>query len=149
MQWWFLVGLACAAGLSNPIQSAANAALHKALSQNILVVLAIYGVALGGLAVLSPFLGVSVRGLGGRLSGVPWWAWTAGLCNLLFILASATATKQIGSATFTVVALVSAVVLSILLDQFGIMGLEQRPATMLRIVGGALAVAGVVMVARF
>ena len=102
-----------------------------------LTVLAIYLVALVALAVLAPLLGLSVRGVGQRIAVVPWWAWVGGVCNLIFVVAGAVATRRIGSATFTIVTLVCAVLLSLLLDQLGIMGLEQRPATALRLLGGA------------
>ena len=45
--------------------------------------------------------------------------------------------------------LVTAVVLSIALDQFGLLGLELRPAPWPRLLGGAIAIAGVVLVARY
>jgi transporter family-2 protein len=146
---WLLVGLAALAGLSNPVQSAANAGLNKALGQPVVAAFAIYGVALLGLLVLAPFVGLSLRGVGGRFATVPWWAWAGGLCNALFVIAGAVVTKQIGSASFTVIVLVSAVLLSILLDQFGLMGLERHPVSLLRLLGGALAVVGVVLVSRF
>ena len=146
---WLLVGLAALAGLTNPIQSAANAGLNKALGQVVLSALVIYGVALLALLVLSPFLGVSSRGLGQRIASVPWWAWLGGLCNLTFVLAGALATKKIGSASFTILSLVCAVLVSLLLDQLGVLGLEHRPATLLRLLGGGLAVAGVVLVSLF
>lgn len=140
--------LAVMAGLSNPIQSAANAGLNKAVGP-VLAAFTVYAVAIGGLICLAPFLGLSLRDAGGRFAAVPWWAWVGGLCNVTFVLAGALATKQIGSAAFTVTTLTCAVLLSILLDKLGIMGLEARPITALRLLGGLLAVGGVVLVARF
>jgi bacterial/archaeal transporter family-2 protein len=144
----FLFALAALAGLSNPIQSAANAGLNKALGPA-LTGFVVYTVAVGGLLCLSPFLGLSLRDAGSRFAAVPWWAWVGGLCNVTFVLAGALATKQIGSAAFTVTTLTCAVVLSIVLDKFGIMGLDERPITTLRLLGGALAIGGVVLVANF
>ena len=146
---WLLVGLTILAGLGNPIQSAANSGLHKAVGDVVLSALLIYAVAILGILVLSPLLGLSLRGLGHRIVAVPWWGWLGGLCNLAFVAAAAVATKRIGSATFTIVTLVCAVVLSIVMDQFGIMGLEHRPATVLRLLGGAFAITGVALVALF
>ncbi len=144
-----LIGLAALAGLGNPIQSAANAGMHKGIGQVVLTSLLIYLVAIIGVLLLSPFLGLSFRGVGQRIATLPWWAWLGGLCNLAFVASAAVATKRIGSATFTIVTLVCAVILSILLDQFGVLGLEHRPATALRLIGGALAIIGVILVALF
>ena len=80
---------------------------------------------------------------------MPWWAYSGGLCNLLFVLAGAIATRKIGSAAFTVTVLTCAIILSILLDSFGALGLEVHALTWQRAVGGALAIGGVVLVSLF
>lgn len=141
-----LIGLAVLAGLSNPIQSAANAALNKAMQQVIPAALTIYAVAIVGLLCCAPFLGLSLRDLGPRFGAIPWWAWVGGLCNALFVLAAALATQRVGSAVFTVTAACCAVVLSIILDWGGIMGLHQHPLSVLRLLGGAMAIGGIVLV---
>lgn len=141
-----LVGLAVMAGLSNPFQSAANAGLNKALGQVVPAALVIYAVALCSLLLCAPFLGLSFRGFAGRAAGAPWWVWVGGLCNMMFVLAAALATQQIGSAVFTVTAACCAVVTSIALDRLGVMGLHQHPVTLLRLLGGAMAVGGIVLV---
>ena len=143
---YLLIGLAALAGLSNPIQSAANAALNKSLQQVIPAALTIYAVAICSLLVCAPFLGFSVRDLGPKWAAAPWWAWLGGICNALFVLAAALATQRVGSAVFTVTAACCAVVLSILLDRAGIMGLQQHPITLLRLLGGAMAIGGIILV---
>ncbi len=143
---FLLVGLAALAGLSNPIQSAANSALNKSLQQVIPAALAIYGVAICCLLLCAPFLGLSLRDVGPKIGATPWWAWLGGICNAIFVLAAALATQRIGSAVFTVTAACCAVVLSIALDRAGIMGLQQHPLNLLRLLGGALAVGGIVLV---
>jgi len=143
---WLLYPLAVLAGLSNPVQSASNAGLNKTLGQVVLAALVIYGVALAGLLACAPFLGVSLRGVGGKLAEAPWWAWVGGLCNLCFVLTAALCTQKIGSAMFTVTVACSAVVLSIVLDRFGVMGLEEHPITWMRLLGGAMAVGGIALV---
>jgi len=143
-----LFGLAVLAGLSNPIQSAANAGLNKALGI-IPAVLVIYAVALLGLLLVGPLLGLSLRDLGGRLAHVPWWAWVGGVCNLCFVLAASISTQRIGSGAFTVTQASCAIVLSLLLDRLGVMGLHPHPLSALRVLGGAMAVGGIVLVSLF
>ena len=146
----FLIAIAALAGLVIPIQSAANAQLTKGLGQVVVSALAIYVVALFGLLLCTPFLGVSLRGLGPKATGLPWWAWIGGLCNLAFVLVAALTTQRIGAATFTVTITSAAVILSIALDHFGLLGLPQHPASWLRAAAGAcLAVGGVVLVSLF
>ena len=148
MQFLF-VGLAMLAGLSNPIQSAANAALNKALGHPLIAASVIYAIALTGLLLCGLITGLPLRGAGARFAGIPWWAYAGGLCNLVFVLAGATATQKIGSAAFTVTTLVTAVILSIILDKYGLLGLPMREATWPRLVGAVLAIGGVTMVSLF
>ena len=146
-------GLALLAGLSNPLQSAANAALNKGFKQPLAAAVVVYAVALAGLAlcVLAGwvFFGTTVRGMAGRLTTLPPWAFLGGLCQLTFTLAAAVATQRIGSAAFTVTVLVVAVALSVVLDAYGLMGLPLHPASWPRLLGAALAIVGVVLVSAF
>ena len=48
---------------------------------------------------------------------------------------------------FTVTAACCAIVLSIFLDRFGILGLDVHPLSLLRLLGGGMAVGGIVLVA--
>lgn len=141
--------LAVAAGLSNPIQSAANAALNKGTGQPVLSGLVIYAVAVAGLLLASTVLGLSFRDLGQRLGGLPWWAFVGGLCNVLFVLAGSVGTRAIGSAAFTVTVAVLAIALSLVLDAFGLMGLAVHAISWQRLLGAGLAMIGVVLVSVF
>ncbi len=125
---YLLYILAVVAGLSVPVQSAANSALNKGLGQVAAVLLVVYGVALLGLLASLPFLSLSLGAAFQKASALPWWAYVGGLCNLLFVIAAATATQKIGSAAFTVTTLVFAVVLSVALDHFGLLGLAKHEA---------------------
>ena len=142
-------GLAFLAGLSNPIQSAANAALNKASGNPVVTAACIYGVAIATLAIVAAIWGFPLRESLAKATDAPWWAWIGGACGLVFVFAGALATKQIGAGPFTVTTLVTAVVLSIALDHFGLLGLDQHAAGWPRLVGGALAIAGVVLVGLF
>lgn len=137
------------AGISNPLQSASNAELFKRTSAPLVAALLVYAIGAGVLLLASPFLGLPVRASLTKLHGAPWWLAIGGLCNVTFLLASPTITKKLGSGTFTTLVVVSAAVTSVLLDQFGLLGLEQRALTPGRGIGVALAVAGVFLIARF
>ena len=142
-----LIALAVLAGVTNPVQSAANAGLHKALGQVLPAILCIYAIAFVALLLCAPFLGISFRGLGAKAAEAPWWAWLGGLCNLLFVLTASVATQKLGSAVFTVTAACVAVILSLALDRFGLLGLAPHPLTWVRILGGFMAVGSIVLVA--
>lgn len=140
---------AIVAGISNPLQSGSNSELLKRMDAPIVAALTVYLIGATCLLLAIPFLGLPVRSAIGRLHGAPWWIGIGGLCNVTFLLVSLTVTKQLGSGTFTTLVVVSAVITSVILDHFGLLGLAMRPLTALRGVGCGLAVAGIVLIARF
>ena len=148
MPWLF--GLfAVLAGISNPIQSGSNSALNKAVGAPVVAASIVYLVGVVCLAACVPFLGFGARGLGLKLQSLPWWAFVGGICNALFLMSTLLVTKRLGSATFTTIVVIAAVITSLALDHFGLLGFDVRRATLLRMVGGALAASGVVLIAAF
>ena len=146
---WILGFFAVLAGISNPLQSASNSALNKAVDSPVLSALIVYAVGVLCLSACIPFLGLALRGNGGKLIGLPWWAFIGGICNALFLMCMFLITKKLGSAIFTTAVVIAAVVTSLGLDHFGLMGFPVRLATPLRLVGGFLAICSVVMIAVF
>ncbi len=57
--------------------------------------------------------------------------------------------QKLGSGVFTGLSITAAIVVSVVLDQLGIVGLKQHSASPLRIGGCALMIAGLWLVARF
>ena len=137
------------AGISNPLQSRSNSALQKSLQAPIVSALFVYAVGTVCLLLCIPFFGLPMRDSLGKLTQVPWWVFIGGACNALFLVCTLLVTKRLGSATFTTIVLIAAMVTSLLLDNYGLLGFEVRQATALRLGGGALAIGSVVMVALF
>jgi transporter family-2 protein len=81
-----------------------------------------------------------------RAIAAPWWVWLGGICNAIFVLAAAVATQKIGSGVYTVIIACSAVILSMVLDQFGLLGLHQHSLSLMRLLGGMLALSGIALV---
>lgn len=121
----------------------------KSLQEPVVSALVVYLIGAACLALCVPFLGLGARPAMSRLGSVPWWAYIGGICNALFLMCTLLVTKKLGSATFTTIVVISAVVTSIALDHFGLMGFEVREASLLRLVGAGLAVVGVVLIAVF
>ena len=146
---WLLSAFAVLAGISNPLQSGSNSALLKATSAPVVAAFIVY--AIGSICLLAciPFLGFPLRETTAKLAGVPWWAFIGGICNAVFLMATLLVTKKLGSATFTTLVVVSAVITSLTLDNYGLLGFEVRTATWLRVLGGALAAGGVLLIALF
>lgn len=144
---FFVYIIAILAGLANPFQSATNAELNKNLGQPLWAGLVVYASGFLGLLLIQFITREPVPA--GQVGGVVWWAWLGGLISLGPTLAGVTLTQKLGSGTFTGLSLTAAMACSLLLDQFGLVGLRQHSASPWRIVGCAMMVGGIWLVAKF
>lgn len=143
---WFLALIALAAGAANPFQSATNAELNKQLGQPLWAALAVYATGLAGLLLVQALVR---QPFPGSVQQVSWWAWTGGLISLASTVAGLMLAQKLGSGLFTGLTLTASLLTSVLLDQFGLLGMKQHTASPGRLVGCALLVGGVWLVARF
>jgi bacterial/archaeal transporter family-2 protein len=93
---------------------------------------------------------VARRGLGGVLDGfhVPPWMWVGGIMGAIVVTTISYAPNHIG--TFATIGLLIAgqLVAGVLIDAFGLFGLERIPLTAARVVGLVLLVGGSILVLK-
>ena len=145
---FLLVPLALLAGVLNTVQSGANATLAKGLGQPIAAALA---VTLGNVAVYmvaALFVGLRWPGLG-RAAQLPWWAWTGGICGAAYVLAVLFFAEKLGAAVFTGCTVTAAILTSVALDHFGLVGFKEHAFNVWRGLGVLLLLAGVGLISRF
>ena len=143
-----MILFAVLAGLTNPFQSAANAQLNKQVMQPVWVATWTY---VSGLLVLlviqafrrEPLPGASVIGQ------LPWWAWMGGFVSIFGTMGGLLLAQKLGSGIFTGANVTAAVVCSLVLDHFGLVGFKQHTASPMRMAGAALMIGGLWLVARF
>ena len=144
----FGVAVAILAGLLNAVQAGTNGTLGKQIGQ-FQAGLVVFTTSL----VIFTLLGTVSGRLGwpgmDRISAVPWWAWCGGLLGSLFVLAQLFVAQSLGSAVFMSIIVTAAVVMSLALDHFGLVGFEQHSINTGRVVGGLLMIAGVGLIALF
>ena len=139
--------IALLSGVANPFQSATNAELNKQLQQPLWAGLAVYATGLAGIALIQVFVRQPLPA--GAAHQVPWWAWTGGLISIASTLAGLMLAQKLGSGLFTGLSLTASVIASVLLDQFGLLGMKQHTASPGRLAGCGLLVAGIWLVAKF
>lgn len=144
---WFAYVVSLLAGAANPLQSATNGELNKQLHQPIWAGIVVYATGLLGMLVLQLFTRQPVPMDG--VAGVSWWAWLGGLISVASTLAGLTMVHKLGSGVFTGLSITASLVVSVVLDHFGLLGLERHPAGIGRLAGCCLLVGGVWMVSRF
>lgn len=134
-------------GAATALQAPTNAKLMGAVGSPVNAALISFAVGTAGLAVLALFLQAKPDMAAAR--ALPWYAWVGGLYGAIFVVAAAWGVPRLGVATTITLMVAGQLLLSILLDHFGVMGVPKQPLNLGRMAGVALVVAGVVMVRRF
>ncbi len=143
---WFAFLIALLAGAANPFQSATNGQLNKQFQQPVWAGIAVYATGLVGMLIVQAFVRQPLPAL--HLGSVSWWAWLGGLISIASTMAGLILVQKMGAGTFTCLSISAALVISVVLDQFGLVGLKQHTASSGRLIGCALLVAGVWLVNR-
>ena len=148
MTWLLLLPMALAAGMALPTQFAINTQLRSVVGGPVLA--AGISFIVGTIVLLGATLVMrrSVPDLAPIL-GAPWWMYTGGLLGAGFVLASVILTPRLGAATTIGLFLTGQVIASIIIDHFGLFRVAVQEATLPRLLGALLIVAGVFLVQRF
>ena len=134
------------AGAATALQAPINARLATAVGSAVnaaLVSFAVGTVALIGLALVfhvKPDLAAT--------RALPWYAWIGGLCGVVFVIAATWGVPRLGVATTITLMVAGQLVLSLVLDHFGAFGAPRQPINLMRILGVAMVVGGVLLVRR-
>lgn len=147
---FLLYAAALLGGAATNVAVGMNQTLAKTFAEHRLLA----ALVIQGIGVLAVFLvalfggGFSARPGNGALAGVPWWAWAGGAVQALTLFSVLVAAGASGAALFSALTVTGGTITAVLLDHFGLLGFEQRDATLWRIGGCALLVAGTVLVAK-
>ncbi|MGW7774252.1 DMT family transporter [Pseudomonas machongensis] len=137
--------IALLAGAAVPFQAGSNAALGRLLGHPLWAA----GVSLlVSLMMLMPAL-LLMRAPMPQLQNLaqaPWWAWLGGVAGVIYITAALVLTPRLGAAGFIVCVIAGQVLSSLLIDQFGLMGLPEKPVNLPRLLGVAMIVGGMLVV---
>ena len=134
--------LALLAGGGMAIHAGANAELARWAGTPILGALLSFAV---GTVILIALVAIQHRPLPSlaRLGGAPWWAWLGGFIGSAYIIFANIAVPRLGVAAFAAAAVAAQMLVALLVDRFGLLGVTERAITPGRAVGAVLLVAGV------
>jgi transporter family-2 protein len=136
------VGAGCLVGMQAPI----NARLGKALGT---VQAATFSFLVGTAVLL--LVATFVRGGLGTLAQVgrvPWWALVGGLLGAVYVTVALVAVRTLGASGLTAVVITGQLVISVVIDRFGLLGVAKQHIGPSRVIGLVLLVSGVVLVVR-
>ena len=140
--------LALVIGASVVVQASINGELRVLVGDP-------YRTALISTTVSSLFLfGVSVVAYGrpypdrSVFTGAPWWMWAGGILGAIYVAAAALLVATLGSAVMFTLIILGQLIMAVVMDHYGMIGLDKHPVTAPRIIGIALVLSGVVLVRR-
>jgi transporter family-2 protein len=142
--------LAILAGGMLPVQGVVNSQLGRVLDNVVLATLISFIV--GSLTLLVVFLlrnNWSTRSSLHGLREAPPMLYIGGVLGAIYVTAVAALIPKIGVANTMIAVILGQVLLSLLLDHLGILGLEVREITLSRFLGASLVVLGLVLVVKF
>jgi transporter family-2 protein len=85
---------------------------------------------------------------GAVIARLPWWAWSGGLFGAIFIGLAIVLIPKLGGAAFIALLVTGQMVAALAFDHYGWLGVAQRPIDLVRVIGVALLIGGVVLIRR-
>lgn len=134
-------------GVLIAIQGPINATLGRALGSSVNASLVSFLV--GTIALMLIALALHATPNAAAARALPWWAWLGGLCGAVFVTAATFAAPRLGVATMLTLAIASQLIAAIALDHTGAFGLARHSASVGRVFGVVLVIAGAIIVRKF
>lgn len=145
LHWAGLLILAVIAGAVVPFQSALNANLGRGLGHPLWATLASLLVSIAVLLPVILALRLPLPSLGFAAKAPLWW-WAGGAFGVCFISLALMLLPKLGASGFIALAMAGQILASLVLDHFGLFGLEERQLTTPRVLGALLLIGGVVLI---
>ena len=143
-----LLGAALIAGAVVPFQSGSNAMLGRMLGHPLWATVTSLSVSLLAVIPLLLLFRAPLPKLA-EAAQAPWWVWTGGLSGVMFITAALLITPRLGATGFMISAIAGQILVAMLIDHFGLMGLPIKEVSLGRVVGVVMIFAGVMVVQKF
>ncbi|MEO6329845.1 MAG: DMT family transporter [Ginsengibacter sp.] len=143
----FLV-VALLAGALLPIQAALNSKMGKSINNPIAA--AFISFAVGTLALFF-YLLITRQAFhfSTAYKQAPWYAWFAGILGTFYVVASIIILPRLGVALAFSLVVFGQLLISLLMDHFGLLGVEIRTINFYRILGVLFLIAGVILIRKF
>lgn len=138
--------LVVAAGTAIGAQAPINGALSRSIGtwQATTVNFAV------GLALLLVIVAVAGGGYGGfgEIGAAPWWSLLGGACGVAIVSASIVGVRSLGAGGVTAAVVAGQLTASVLIDRFGLFGVDKQSITGSKVAGILLLLLGVALVVR-
>ena len=135
------------AGGATALQAPTNARLAVALASPVNAAFMSFAIGTVALGILAAVLHTKPDLAAAK--ALPAWAWFGGLYGCVFVITAAWGVPRLGAALTITLMVAGQLLLSLVLDHFGALGVPRHPIGIGRLAGVALVFVGVLMVRRF
>lgn len=139
--------LSLLAGFAVPLQAGTNARLGALLGHPLWATGVSLLVSLLALMVVLLVIKVPKPNLS-ALSGAPWWIWIGGIAGVLYITIALLMAPRLGALNFIMAVIIGQLVISLIIDYFGLVGLPRKDISLQKLVGVLVVVGGFVITTR-
>ena len=136
------------AGVLQAVQAPMNQRVREAVDNPFLAGMILFTVVLASWTVLFIVLPRPLPNAASVMA-MPWWAPLGSLLGTVAVYGMLTLTSQVGAGAFNGILVTAGIITSLLLDHFGWIGLPVHALNAWRILGGALMIGGIALVAAF
>jgi len=135
------------AGILMTVQSGINSQLRAAIQHPLLAALISF---LSGTAALIVLVMLSKQAIPTMqtMGGISWYKWTGGLLGAFIVTVSLVSVSRIGAANMFVLIIAGQLTTAVIIDHFGMLGLQQSTITIQKMIGVLLLVSGVYLVTK-
>lgn len=128
-----------------PFQAIINSRLGRATENPFLAAVVSFA---GGTLVLSVILLFWSRGLPQVPANVeiPWYYYIGGFLGAVYVTTALTLVPRIGTANFIAATICGQLFMSIIIDHTGMLGVDQSPISIAKVVGALLLIAGMIVI---
>lgn len=141
---WGLFLLALAAGAATALQVPVNAGLRQHLAHPMQATLASFTVGMIA-SLLYCFMAGASRPAISTLVEIPWWSWCGGLLGTVYVGLSIVLSPRIGLAAMLSMVIAGQMVMSLLIDHYGLLHAPIYAVTPGRLLGAVLVIVGAVL----
>jgi transporter family-2 protein len=142
-----LIVFSILAGMALPTQFSINAQLRNIVGSPVVASTVSFMVGAVALLVVSLFgKGINIKK---EWFEAPWWVWTGGLLGAFYVVATVILIPRIGAAATVSYIFAGQMIASVLIDHFGIIGVQSHSLSLPRLCGLILVLIGVVIVQKF
>jgi transporter family-2 protein len=145
---YFFIFLAILAGMAMPTQAAINSRLAESVQSPVLAAFISFAVGTVALFVYILLAGVPLGNLATSKTA-PLVAWTGGFLGAFFVSVMVSVVPRIGVALTFSLAIGGQMLVTLLIDHFGWLGVPTKEINMMRVFGAALITIGVVLIRKF